>query len=1188
MPTPETLRLVAEARRALAGDSLTSRQAKLYSQRIRLEMGRQGLATFLATDVSGYIDEAVWLIECSLIERTAVESDWRNGLKRAAEILELLSQRDLRPAGTPLRLLSAAAYQVAGFPAMALAQLTRVPVDEPFSRVLHEFLRGNFRDALEAVRQFWSRDAAVGMQPEPNNLEALAVRHVVMCIGVVCMHFRTGDETRTDRAVSKLHALARIYLHSRDAYSYLLARLTALSAAEFVSSSLWNGVRPLSQIGSDDTRSALQQFARAAFINRRALIWPAQAKGISRLSDSESFVLCTPTGSGKTTVATLAVVQGLVTQPPRPRGLENLEADNLILYVVPSRALAAEVEQRLAEDLRGIAATPVVVTGLYGGTDWGPTDAWIQNDGPTIVICTFEKADALLRYLGVLFLHRVRLVVIDEAHMVEVSGDRAEPPGGTSRSLRLELLGTRLLDARDRYSFRIIALSAVAAAAGPALARWVGGSPDAVPTSSTHRSTRQMLGRIDVGTRGGFNIRYDLMNGRSLRFEDQQGHDTPFVPAPFPAMPGAISFDEPEKAMQAPTLWAALHLAAERPDGSRPSVLISVTQNVGAFALECATRLDEWPSDQLPTYRDSTGEADSLWRRSVAAAADYFGEASAEYRLLQRGIVVHHGKMPGLLARRLKVLMDRGYVRVIIATSTLSEGVNIPVTYLLIPSVYRSAAPFSLQEFTNLIGRAGRPGVSSEGHVLVVLPEPGAMPFVRGRRKVSRQRKGYEDLVASLTSVTAAAVGRESADSASSPLSLLLSAIADAWRTISPNATPEDLQDWLEQTSVTELSDVEPGSAIDYLDSLDAFIIAALHELEELSGEQVPDAELEAAMSRIWRRSYAHAAAVDEARLGRIFLARGSAIKQRYPDAQRRRQIYRTSLSPRSAVQLLDGVDAIRNRLTEGVDYAAWSVERRLAYVGDVLEMIASVASFRIGNSLGRRKNFTDWRGVLRWWLAKSTLVRQPDPARVADWYQFAASSFIYRGAWGIGSVLSLLLDTGEDGQLIAALELDDWPRSGLPWIAFWMKELLTWGTVDPVAAFLLARGNAIDRPAAEREAEGYYEQLPTGIDNNERLNPRRIREWVDQRGGVQARTRAGADLEIEVTLTRSPDEFVDSLLNVMHVENGQDVMWLDAAGYLVARSAKPRDWPSDPWQYRHQLNVQDARVTASLYLPHV
>jgi hypothetical protein len=68
----------------------------------------------------------------------------------------------------------------------------------------------------------------------------------------------------------------------------------------------------------------------------------------------------------------------------------------------------------LSQDLHGIAARPVVVTGLYGGVDWGPTDAWVQTDGPTIAICTCEKADALLWYLGVLFLRRVRLAIVDE------------------------------------------------------------------------------------------------------------------------------------------------------------------------------------------------------------------------------------------------------------------------------------------------------------------------------------------------------------------------------------------------------------------------------------------------------------------------------------------------------------------------------------------------------------------------------------------------------------------------------------------------------------------------------------------------------------------------------------------------------------------------------------------------------
>jgi hypothetical protein len=74
------------------------------------------------------------------------------------------------------------------------------------------------------------------------------------------------------------------------------------------------------------------------------------------------------------------------------------------------------------------------------------------------------------------------------------------------------------------------------------------------------------------------------------------------------------------------------------------------------------------------------------------------------------------------------------------------------------------------------------------------------------------------------------------------------------------------------------------------------------------------------------------------------------------------------------------------------------------------------------------------------------------------------ATNFVYRGVWGLGSLIGVLLD-GTPGQPpVKALDIADWPRSGLPWIAFWIKELITWGTLDPVAAFLLARGDSIDR----------------------------------------------------------------------------------------------------------------------------
>jgi hypothetical protein len=1194
MANAATIEIAREVRHTLAGSALTERQAKLYSQRLRRDMGREGLASFAPGDVDLYLDDAMLLLQCGLLERRADPAGgWSSGVKRAAEILEWLSQSSLKPPGAPLHLLAAAAYQLADYPAMALGHLRRVPDEEPFSVPLREFLRANFPAALEAMRTFWRDQSALATASpiDTTDLTAHTFQHVVMCIGTVCAYLRTGSGGMTERALTKLENLGASLLHSRDPYSYLLAQLTAANCRRFVETSLWPYVDRLREASTDAASAALIQFARSAFLNRRALVWPGQAAGIERLREDSSFALCTPTGSGKTTVATLAVVQALFAQRDLPLGLEDLGdlPGNMVLYLVPSRALAAEVEGRLAEDLRGIAADPVVVTGLYGGVDWGPTDAWVQTDRPTIVIGTFEKADALMRYLGILFLSRVRLVIVDEAHMVEQ--DRARLGGledGSSRAFRLEQLGARLLRARDDRGFRVLALSAVAARAAPALARWITGTHDASPITSTYRSTRQMLGRLEVNTTGEYTIRYDLMDGRSLRFDDERRADTPFVRNPFPPLPGGIATAEgPEVRMRAPTLWAALQLAAERPDGSTPSVLISLTQSVEAFSATCADLMDSWPENTLPNYR-AIDEADELWIRCLASAADYFTVQSIEYRLLRRGIAMHHGKMPGLLARRLKTVIDRGYVRVIIATSTLSEGVNIPVNFLLIPSVCRGQSALSLQEFTNLIGRAGRPGVATEGSALIVLPERTLIRdrYGRLRQTSSRQWDGYQGLITQIERTTASAGGGTPEDEASSPLAHLLHAIERAWRELTGGGSAEEFMTWLEQTAVAR-TDREAAPAYNYLDSLDAFLIAAIQEVEELRYQELAPNEVEAELTAIWRRTYAFAAAQEEERLARIWLARGRAIKAQYPDAAQRRRIYKTSLSPRSATSLLDLADTVRTRLQDGADYARWNPEQRFTFVRDVLAILSQVPSFRITTSLGRRRNFQDWPMLLRWWLAKATLQAQPAPNEITSWYDFVSQNFIYRGAWGLGSIIGVLLDLADGGQSIRALEIADWPRSGLPWIAFWIKELLTWGTLDPVAAFLLARGDAIDRPQAEEAARAYYGGLEQSTAPNDALDPRTIRDWVDARRLSREERVSTREFTIEAALERPPGNYLQSRLSVSPLEIADRLVWIDPAGYVVARSEQPLGWPQYPSSFDFELIVASATVVGETYLRH-
>ena len=347
-----------------------------------------------------------------------------------------------------------------------------------------------------------------------------------------------------------------------------------------------------------------------------------------------------------------------------------------------------------------------------------------------------------------------------------------------------------------------------------------------------------------------------------------------------------------------------------------------------------------------------------------------------------------------------------------------------------------------------------------------------------------------------------------------------------------------------------------------------------------------PD-QLEAELTAIWRRTYAFAAGQEESRLAGIWLARGRVIKAHYPDGNQRRRIYKTSLSPRSATSLLDLIETVRAALQNGAGYTRWTPEQRFNFIREILALLSQVPSFRIASSLGLSRNFEDWPRLLRWWMAKATLPAQPAPKDITRWYDFVAQNFIYRGAWGLGSLIGLLLDGPEGDQPIRALEIGDWPRSGLPWIAFWIKELITWGTLDPVAAFLLARGDAIDRPKAEEAARAYYDSLPEDIDANDALDPRTVRDWVDSQRLPQEEPLVVRQFTIAATLVRPAAEYRESRLTVSPLEGDDGLIWADPAGYTVALSEKPGDWPNNTSFFEFELNVLETRIDSLSYLQH-
>ena len=124
---------------------------------------------------------------------------------------------------------------------------------------------------------------------------------------------------------------------------------------------------------------------------------PIQSKAIDTgLLEDTSQLVCAPTGSGKTLVATMAI--------------SNILGKGKALYVVPLKALANEKFKEFKALLKDTPYKVIISTG-----DIDSESAYLQKYD--LLILTSEKLDSLLRH-KVSWLSEVKLVVIDEIHLL--------------------------------------------------------------------------------------------------------------------------------------------------------------------------------------------------------------------------------------------------------------------------------------------------------------------------------------------------------------------------------------------------------------------------------------------------------------------------------------------------------------------------------------------------------------------------------------------------------------------------------------------------------------------------------------------------------------------------------------------------------------------------------------------------
>ncbi|WP_344612107.1 DEAD/DEAH box helicase [Dactylosporangium salmoneum] len=498
--------------------------------------------------------------------------------------------------------------------------------------------------------------------------------------------WRRGDLIAGQQAAADLRQASALLLDACVVDTWTLVDCLAHVVEDIVATSPW---RMLHRASSWNPR--WRRYVRGLALAEHPVVqvWPSQRRALDAgllAPNPANLTVTMPTSAGKTFVAEWAILHALA--EPASDG----QPDKLAVYVVPSRALAGEVERHLTDRL-GVAG--LRVSGLFGGAEHVQFELRLIATTDVLVV-TSEKLDLLLRNdPGAA--DRLALVLVDEGHLL----------GEGDRGLRLELLLTRIL--RRAATARMVVLSAVLPNAAD-IAGWLDPAGNAEPVRIDWSPSQ-----LRVGV---FHWRGQVRDGQHgvidyVDHDHEAGFFLPYVLTR--RVPRTLPFPREKKDIAAAL---AVHF-----DRLGPVLIASPTKPKAVAAARALQQSCERDGILLGANAASELEPDVLAERNRLAVemASEVGPGSELITMVLSGIGYHHADVPEAVRQRLEAAYRAGTIRVLCATSTLSQGVNLPTKTVIIPDTWRGPGQqITVREFWNLAGRAGRAFRETEGHVILV------------------------------------------------------------------------------------------------------------------------------------------------------------------------------------------------------------------------------------------------------------------------------------------------------------------------------------------------------------------------------------------------------------------------------------------------------------------------------------
>jgi len=460
--------------------------------------------------------------------------------------------------------------------------------------------------------------------------------------------------------------------------------------------SVWRALPSYSGLPRDKWLHALQ---KESFIKE---LWPAQhLLGRADVLKGKSAIVQMPTSAGKTKATELILRSAFL-------------ADRVLLAIIiaPFRALCHEIKNSLVEAFHN-ESTKVDELSDALQTDFEIAELLGHQQ---ILVVTPEKLVYVLRHAPELASH-VGLLVFDEGHQFD---------SGT-RGITYELLLTSLRSMIPEEAQKVL-ISAVISNA-EAVGEWLNGEPNVVE-GTTLVPTFRSVGFASWLDRLG---RIEYVDSRDA---EQNEFFVPRVIERFNlGRRGRERKDRffPEKSNgQAIALYLGMKLA---PNGS-VAIFCGRKSTAANICKKAVEVIERGAPLSLPLEFSNQQEVERLTHLHV----ENLGDEAAASQSAAHGIFSHHGNTPHGIRLAVEYAMREDLVRFVVCTSTLAQGVNLPIRYLIVTSVYQGMERIKVRDFHNLIGRAGRAGMHTEGSILF------ADPVIYDKRKARNDKWRWEQV----------------------------------------------------------------------------------------------------------------------------------------------------------------------------------------------------------------------------------------------------------------------------------------------------------------------------------------------------------------------------------------------------------------------------------------------------------